>query len=41
VPSVVAAVHLREAAHHLTELIGSVDIEDVLGRVFSTFCVGK
>lgn len=41
VPSVVAAVHLREAAHHLTELIGSVDVEDVLGRVFSTFCVGK
>jgi tRNA modification GTPase len=41
VPSVVAAVHLREAAHRLTELIGSVDIEDVLGRVFSTFCVGK
>ncbi len=40
-PSSVAAIHLREAACHLAELIGSVDVEDVLGRVFSTFCVGK
>lgn len=40
-PSAVAAVHLREAAHHLGELIGSVDVDDVLERVFSTFCVGK
>ena len=40
-PSSVAAIHLREAAHHLAELIGSLDVEDVLGRVFSTFCVGK
>ena len=41
VPSSVAAIHLQEAAHHLGELIGSIDVEDVLGRVFSTFCVGK
>jgi tRNA modification GTPase len=41
VPSLVAAIHLREAAHDLAELIGSVDVEDVLARVFSTFCVGK
>lgn len=40
-PSSVAAIHLHEAAHHLAELIGSVDVEDVLARVFSTFCVGK
>jgi tRNA modification GTPase len=40
-PSSIAAIHLREAAHHLAELIGSVDVEDVLERVFSTFCVGK
>lgn len=40
-PSSVAAVHLRQAAHHLAELIGSVDVEDVLARVFSSFCVGK
>jgi tRNA modification GTPase len=41
VPAVVAAVHLREATRFLEELIGSVDVEDVLDRVFSAFCVGK
>ncbi|MHB2033394.1 MAG: tRNA uridine-5-carboxymethylaminomethyl(34) synthesis GTPase MnmE [Gemmatimonadaceae bacterium] len=40
-PSTVSAVHLREAVRILEELIGVVDVEDVLGRVFSTFCVGK
>jgi tRNA modification GTPase len=40
-PSSVAAIHLREAAHHLGELIGSIDVEDVLDRVFTNFCVGK
>jgi len=25
----------------LEELIGTVDVEDVLDRVFSSFCVGK
>ena len=40
-PSSVAAIHLREAAHHLGELIGPVDVDDVLSRVFSSFCVGK
>lgn len=40
-PSSVAAIHLRTAGHQLEELIGSVDVEDVLTRVFSTFCIGK
>jgi tRNA modification GTPase len=40
-PTAVAAVHLRTAVSSLEELIGSVDIEDVLDRVFSSFCVGK
>ena len=40
-PAVVAAVHLRDATRVLEELIGSVDIEDVLDRLFSAFCVGK
>ena len=25
----------------LDELIGAVDTDDVLGRVFATFCIGK
>jgi len=40
-PAVVSAVHLRDATRHLEELIGAVDVEDVLDRVFSSFCVGK
>jgi tRNA modification GTPase len=41
VPMSVAAVHLRSAVHELETLIGALDVEDVLTRVFSTFCVGK
>jgi tRNA modification GTPase len=40
-PASVTAVHLRTAVHALEELIGAVDVEDVLDRVFATFCVGK
>jgi tRNA modification GTPase len=40
-PAPVAAVHLRAAVHALEELIGAVDVEDVLERVFAKFCVGK
>jgi tRNA modification GTPase len=40
-PATIAAVHLRTAVSSLEELIGSVEIEDVLDRVFSSFCVGK
>ena len=40
-PTPVAAVHLRTAAVALEELIGAVSVDDVLERVFSSFCVGK
>ena len=40
-PAVVAAVHLHTAAGALGAVIGGVDIEDVLDRVFQAFCVGK
>ncbi len=39
--SVLAAHHVREATAALDELLGAVDIEEVLDRVFSSFCVGK
>jgi tRNA modification GTPase len=41
VPMSVAAVHLRAAVFALETLVGAVDVEDVLSKVFSTFCVGK
>jgi tRNA modification GTPase len=40
-PAPVASVHLRTAVYVLEELVGTVDVEDVLERVFSSFCVGK
>jgi tRNA modification GTPase len=40
-PTVVSAVHLHAARGDLEELVGAVDVEDVLDRVFSSFCVGK
>lgn len=41
VPAVIAAVHLRSAVHALEEIIGAVDTEDILDRLFAEFCVGK
>jgi tRNA modification GTPase len=40
-PAVVAAVHVRAAVAALEGLIGVVDVEQVLERVFAAFCVGK
>lgn len=40
-PATIAAVHLREAVTTLEDLIGAVDVEDVLDEVFRRFCVGK
>ena len=39
--AVLAAHHVREATAALDELLGAVDIEEVLERVFNSFCVGK
>jgi len=41
VPAIIAAVHLRTATIALESLIGAVSSEEVLERVFSSFCVGK
>jgi tRNA modification GTPase len=41
VPAIVAAVHIRAAVHALDALIGAVDVDDVLARLFARFCVGK
>jgi tRNA modification GTPase len=39
--AVLAAHQVREATDALDELLGVVDIEEVLDRVFGSFCVGK
>lgn len=38
---VLASHHVRQAIGALEELVGTVDVEQVLDRLFSDFCVGK
>ena len=33
--------HLRQANRSLERIIGNIDVEDVLGNIFSKFCIGK
>lgn len=39
--AVLVAHHVRRAVLALDELVGVVDVEEVLARVFASFCVGK
>ena len=39
--AVLAAHHVQEAVRALDGLVGVVDVEEVLDRVFASFCVGK
>ena len=36
-----AALDLRSALDSIGEIIGKTDIEEILGEIFSTFCIGK
>ena len=36
-----AAEDLRLATRHLGVIVGKVDVEDILGSIFSEFCIGK
>lgn len=38
---VLAAELLRQASHYLGRIVGRTDVEDVLGAIFSSFCIGK
>lgn len=40
-PPSIAAIHVRAAADALGELIGMVQVDDVLDVLFASFCVGK
>ncbi len=35
------AIEIRSAISNLSEIIGEVSTEDLLNRIFSTFCIGK
>ena len=36
-----AAEEIRSAARSLDSLTGRIDVEAVLGEIFSSFCIGK
>jgi tRNA modification GTPase len=40
-PAPVVATHLRAAITALEDLTGAIDVEEVLERVFRSFCIGK
>ena len=40
-PREVVAVELREASDALAEIVGEITSDDILDRIFSTFCIGK
>ena len=41
VPADLVAVDLRDALYHLGTITGEVTSTDILGNIFSRFCVGK
>lgn len=38
---VLASEELRSAANYLASITGRIDVESVLGEIFSSFCIGK
>jgi len=41
IPSDLIALDLRYALHHLGEISGEITTDDLLGEIFSKFCIGK
>ena len=41
IPADLVAVDLRDALYHLGTITGEVSSEDILGNIFSRFCIGK
>ncbi len=37
----ILAFEMREAAGHLQELLGEISTDEILGKIFSGFCIGK
>ncbi len=40
-PTEILALELRHALANLDEIVGKTSTEDILGRIFSKFCIGK
>ncbi len=37
----IIAEYLRAATNNLERILGKIDVEEVLGQIFSSFCIGK
>ena len=37
----IIAEYLRAATNSLERILGKIDVEEVLGNIFSSFCIGK
>ena len=40
-PADLVAIDLRDALHHLGTITGQVTSDEILGTIFSRFCIGK
>jgi tRNA modification GTPase len=40
-PVVISATHVRGAIDALEAVVGVVSVDEVLDRLFATFCIGK
>ena len=41
IPTVLIATDVRQAVYHLGLITGKITPEDILGQIFSKFCIGK
>ncbi|MEM9836826.1 MAG: tRNA uridine-5-carboxymethylaminomethyl(34) synthesis GTPase MnmE [Bacteroidota bacterium] len=41
IPSDFVAMDIRQSLHHLGEITGQITTDDLLGNIFSRFCIGK
>jgi tRNA modification GTPase len=40
-PTDLIAIDLKQALYHLGEITGEITNEEILGNIFSRFCIGK
>ena len=40
-PSDLVAIDVRQTLHHLGSITGAIHADDILGHIFSHFCIGK
>ncbi|MCB0360904.1 MAG: hypothetical protein KDD44_14750, partial [Bdellovibrionales bacterium] len=40
-PSEIVSLEIRAALHAIEDIVGVTESEDILGRIFSKFCIGK